>query len=139
MHQSILSVCVISLALIGCQSHAPEDASTAGSAPGTAYGQYVVSGGVAKPGPRPLAPGDTVAVVIARNLPAPPSEPITIVLIRHAPEGTIRQLIQLNAHGQLMDEEQNFALRNGDELIFPGGKETNSTGNPTMAPQRGPG
>ena len=60
---------------------------------------------------------------------------MTIVLIRRAPEGKTRQLIQLDARGQLMNEKQNFALRDGDELVFPGGKTTDPTGNP----QRGPG
>lgn len=99
----------------------------------------MVSGGISSPGPRTLVPGDTVASVIARDLPAPPGEPITIVLVRRAPEGKTRQLIQLDAHGQLMSEKQNVALRGGDELIFPGGKGSNSTGNPTVPPQRGPG
>ncbi|HEX4052902.1 MAG TPA: hypothetical protein VHX86_01425 [Tepidisphaeraceae bacterium] len=104
-----------------------------------ASGQYVVSGGIPKPGSRRLIPGDTVATVIARDFPNPPAEPITIVLVRRAPEGKTRQLIQLDAHGQLMSEQQNIVLRNGDELIFPGGAGSNSTGNPTVPPQRGPG
>lgn len=137
MYCQRLSACVLCLGLIACQSHicAPSSPSKPVA---TASSQYVVSGGIVHPGPRPLVPGDTVASVIARDLPGPPGQPITIVLVRHAPEGKTRQLIQLDAQGQLMSEKQNVALRNGDELIFPGGTESNPTGNP-VAPQRGPG
>ncbi len=135
MYFQRLSAYVLCLCLIACQPHGSSQSSPPVPA-ATASSQYFVSGGIAHPGPRPLIPGDTVAGVIARDLPKLPGEPITIVLIRHAPEGITRQFIQLDAHGQLMSEKQNVVLRNGDELIFPGGKPT---GNPIAAPQGGPG
>jgi hypothetical protein len=98
--------------------------------------QYVLSGGVLNPGPRELKPGDTVAEIIAENLSTPPGKPITIVLIRQAPEGKTRVLIQLDAQGRLMDQKQDWAIRNGDELVFPGGQGSNSTRNPTGPPPR---
>jgi hypothetical protein len=40
-------------------------------------------------------------------------------LIRQGPEGKSRQLIQLDPSGKLMDEKQNYVLRDGDVLIIP--------------------
>ena len=128
---------VLCLSLMACRQQALPEPTPPSP---TAIAQYFISGGVSNPGPRTLAPGDTVAIVIDRNLPPPAGQkPMTIVLIRRAPEGKTHQLIQLDARGHLMDEKQDFALRNGDELVFPGGKGSNPTGNPTAGPQRGPG
>jgi hypothetical protein len=138
MHCKALSACVLCLCLIACQPRGSSEPSSSGAAAAVGC-QYVVSGGIPNPGPQPLLSGDTIASVLARNVYIPPGQPITIVLIRHAPEGKTRQLIQLDSRGQLMDEKQNFALRNGDELVFPGGKGSDSSGNPTGQPQRGRG
>jgi hypothetical protein len=120
------------LSAAACQSHTSPAPSDLSPPPATLpCCQYTVRGGVDHPGPRILAPGDTVASVLPYILSGPPGKPITIVLIRQAPEGKTRQLIQLNSGGQLMDEKQNWTLRNGDELEFPGGKGPNPTGNPT--------
>jgi hypothetical protein len=100
--------------------------------------RYVLSGTVPNPGPHDIQAGDTVESVVARNLPGPPGKPITIVLVRRAPEGMIRQLIQLDAGGRLMDPKQDVALRDGDELVFPGGAGSASS-NPTGTPHRGQG
>jgi hypothetical protein len=126
-----------SLAILGCHSGAPSESSpsqacSAASPPA----QYILSGGVMHPGPQQLHPGDTVATIVARELPTGPGKPITIVLIRQAPEGKTRQLVQLNADGHLMDPAQDWALRSGDELVFPGGTGSNSTRNPTGPPPR---
>lgn len=132
-----LGPCVLCLSLMACREQVPPEPAPPSP---TADAHYLISGGVSNPGPRTLAPGDTLAIVIDRNLPPPTGQKaMTIVLIRHAPEGKTHQLIQLDARGHLMDEKQNFALRNGDELVFPGGKGSNPTGNPTAGPQRGPG
>jgi hypothetical protein len=98
----------------------------------------MVSGGVASPGTRTLVAGDTVESVLARDCPYATGRPCTVVLIRQAPEGKTRQLIQLDSNGKLMDEKQNLAMRNGDELVFPGGKGSDSTRNPTGPPARSP-
>jgi len=98
--------------------------------------QYTVTGGVAQAGPQTLEPGDTVSIVLARILPTAPGKPMTIVLIRQAPEGKTQQLIQLDPTGQLMDQKQNWTLRNGDELVFPGGQAANSTRIPNGPPPR---
>jgi protein involved in polysaccharide export with SLBB domain len=128
----LLSASLLCLVLMACDQQAtPAPVQLAPAPPA----QYLISGGVPSPGPRTLTPGDCVATVIARNIPSSPGQPMTIVLIRRAPEGKTHQLIQLDARGQLMDEKQNVALRNGDELVFPGGKTTDPSGNP----QRGPG
>jgi hypothetical protein len=134
MHYKFLFVAVLCLSVMACEQQTPPQPSPPAPA---ALAQYSISGGVADPGPRILAPGDCVGAVIARNL-IPSGQPMTIVLVRRAPEGKTRQLIQLDARGQLMDEKQNFALRNGDELVFPGGKNADPAGNPTGNPQRGP-
>jgi protein involved in polysaccharide export with SLBB domain len=131
MIASSLSVCLLCLGLMACEQQTPASVQSTPAPPA----EYLISGGVSNPGPRTLASGDCVATVIARNIPPSPGQPMTIVLIRRAPEGKTRQLIQLDARGQLMDQKQNVALRNGDELVFPGGKTTDPTGNP----QRGPG
>jgi len=100
--------------------------------PSASAQQIVLAGGVEKPGPRKLEPGETVSTVLAANLPNPPGKPITVVLIRQAPEGKTRQLIQLDANGKLMDQKQDWALRNGDEIVFPGGGEgSDSSKTPT--------
>jgi hypothetical protein len=98
--------------------------------------QFVVSGGVAHPGARELLTGDSVAAIVADEITVPPGKPTTIVLIRQAPEGKTRELIQLDADGHLMDPKQDWALRNGDELVFPGGAGSNSLRNPTGPPAR---
>jgi hypothetical protein len=136
MRHQFLSACLLCLSLMACEQKPSPAVTPPAPAP---VARYLISGGVSDPGPRTLTPGDCVGSVIARNLPPSQGQPMTIVLIRHAPEGKTRQLIQLDAKGQLMDEKQNFALRDGDELIFPGGKGANPSDNPTGNPQRGPG
>jgi hypothetical protein len=98
--------------------------------------QYIVSGGVPHPGPRMLVSGDTVSTVLDRDFPNPLGRPCTIILIRQAPEGKTRQLIQLDANGKLINPKQDLVLRDGDELVFPGGNGSNSTRNPTGPPAR---
>ena len=43
-----------------------------------------------------------------------------VMLIRLGPECKTRELIQVDAVGKLMDDKQNYLLRDGDELVFPG-------------------
>jgi hypothetical protein len=132
MRCQLFFVSLVSLSVLACQPRAsspPAAGSTAAAA--TQCCHYVVSGGALHPGLHTLQAGDTVSKIVARELPAAPGKPVTIVLIRQAPEGKVRQLIQLDAGGRLMDEKQNLALRNGDELVFPGGGGSNSTRNPT--------
>jgi protein involved in polysaccharide export with SLBB domain len=135
MSTKFLFAGLVCLCVMACEPQTPPQPTPSQPA---AVAQYLIAGGVTNPGPRALAPGDTVATVIARNLTLSSGQPMTIVLIRRAPEGKTHQLIQLDAQGQLMDEKQNFALRDGDELVFPGGKGADPTGSPTGNPQRGP-
>jgi hypothetical protein len=125
-----------SLPILGCHSGSSGESSPSLISTTTPSAQYILSGGVVHPGSRELHAGDTVASIIARELPTPPGKPITIVLIRQAPEGKTRQLIQLDAQGHLMDPTQDWALRGGDELEFPGGSGSSSTRNPTGPPPR---
>jgi len=126
---------LITLLAAACKSQT----SSSSRPPATASScRYVLSGSVPDPGPHDFVYGDTVSSVVARNLPTPPGKPITIVLVRRAPEGTTRQLIQLDANGKLMDPKQDWALRDGDELVFPGGTGSASS-NPTGTPRHGPG
>ncbi|MGA3065644.1 MAG: hypothetical protein ABSF29_02230 [Tepidisphaeraceae bacterium] len=100
--------------------------------------QYVLSSpsGLAKP--RELHPGDTVAIVLARDLANSGLGGVTLVLIRHGPEGKTRELIQLDAAGKLMDEKQNYVLRDGDEMILPGEQSNPSDYNrPDLPAARG--
>jgi hypothetical protein len=80
---------------------------------------YMVQGDVAEPGRHDLHAGDTIASVLADDLFHSHGQPVTLVLVRHGPEGKTRQLIPLDANGKLMDEKQDYVLRDGDELIFP--------------------
>jgi hypothetical protein len=130
-------VSAVCLSMVACQPHGSPSAEDDMSEPTTMpCCQYVVSGGVSHPGSRTLVAGDTVSIVLSREFQSPPGHPCTVILIRRAPEGRTRQLIQLNASGQLTDQKQNWMLRNGDELVFPGGEGSNSTRNPTGPPAR---
>jgi hypothetical protein len=110
------SICLLLACLYGC-CHSGEENNSEPIA--VISGHYVLSGNVAKAGEHSLYAGDTVGKVLSR-VGAQPGKPITLVLIRRAPEGKTRQLIQLDADGKLMDETQNYVLRDGDELAFPG-------------------
>jgi hypothetical protein len=139
MRCQLFFVSLVSLSMLACQPHGSSaPAARPSAATSTPCSQYVLSGGAAHPGYHELRPGDTVSTILARELLEKPGKPVTIVLIRRAPEGKTRQLIQLDANGRLMDEKQDLALRNGDELVFPGGSESNSTRNPTGQPAHGP-
>jgi protein involved in polysaccharide export with SLBB domain len=116
----------------GCHcTHSPQTVNTPTP-------QYILSGGIKAAGRHDLHPGDTISIVLTRDLGASNVGAVTLVLMRHGPEGKSRELIQLNAIGQLMDEKQNYVLRDGDELIFPGGT-TNPGGpnRPDLPPSRG--
>jgi protein involved in polysaccharide export with SLBB domain len=118
--------------LWGCNENHP------GQSPNAPTPQYLLSGDIKAAGRHNLHPGDTVSTVLARDLGDSEIGPATLVLSRHGPEGKTRELIQLNAIGQLMDEKQNYVLRDGDELIFPG-STTNPGGpnRPDLPPSRG--
>ena len=124
---------LLSALAAGCQHHTGESTCAeplkpAATAPAE---QFTLSGGVVNPGTRKLEAGETVSKVIMQVLPVPPGAPMTIVLIRQAPEGKTRQLIQLGSDGKLMDPKQDWALRNGDEIVFPGGRGGDTSTNPT--------
>jgi protein involved in polysaccharide export with SLBB domain len=106
------------MTLCGCRSSASKPTATIATEVNSS-GQYILSGGVSDSGPHPLHAGDTVSIIIARNLVHPPSRSVTVVLIRTGPDGKTRQLIELTPQGELMDEKQNYTLRDGDELLFP--------------------
>jgi hypothetical protein len=132
MSRKLILISLISLSTVACQQRNAPVAEEDISAPTTVpCCQYIVSGGVAHPGPRLLVSGDTISTVIARDFANAQERPCTVVLIRQAPEGKTHQLIQLDASGKLIDEKQDWLLRNGDELVFPGGDGSNSTRNPT--------
>jgi len=133
MRYKLPLVAVVSLSLVACQPRAAlPSAENDVSAPTTIpCCQYVISGGVAHPGVRTLIAGDTVSIVLARDFPEALGKSCTIILIRQAPEGKTRQLIQLDANGKLINEKQDWHLRNGDEFVFPGGEGSDSSRNPT--------
>lgn len=138
MRCNLLIVFVVSLSVAACQTRpastsADDDLSPPAKVPCC---QYTVSGGVAHPGTRTLLSNDTVSTAIARDFPNGVGWPCTIVLIRQAPEGKTQQLIQLDADGKLINVKQDWSLRNGDELVFPGGGGVNSRKNPTGPPAR---
>lgn len=105
---------LLSALLLACHPAGPQQSAQITTTPD----QYVVSGEVRNPGPRPLIAGANVAWVLANTPLTNPGGAMTVVLIRRGPEGKTRQLIPLDAHGKLMDEKQNYALRGGDELVF---------------------
>jgi protein involved in polysaccharide export with SLBB domain len=80
---------------------------------------YIVTGDVIEPGRHVLNPGETISMVLASDLFHSHGVAVTVVLRRQGPEGKTRELIQLNPDGKLMDEKQDYVLRDGDELIFP--------------------
>lgn len=85
----------------------------------TSSRHVILSGNVAAPGPKPLADGETVASVIAANF-SKNGKPAAVVLVRQGPDGKTRELIQVDPNGRLMDEKQDYLLRDNDELVFPG-------------------
>jgi protein involved in polysaccharide export with SLBB domain len=116
----LLPIILLLMMAPACHSH--PDSTTPAAPPvveSPGPGQYLVTGGVPSPGPRPLHEGETVSTALAQSWPVPPGKPMTLVLIRRAPEGKTRQLIELDAAGKLMDEKQDYTLRDGDELFFP--------------------
>jgi hypothetical protein len=133
MRNRISTFSLLCIFVTGChhQAACPTTQGTPCTEPMKTSQQITLSGGVTKPGPRKLAPGETVSMVVAENFPNPPGKPVTIVLIRQAPEGRTRQLIQLDANGKLMDPKQDWALRNGDEIVFPGGQQTDADRTPS--------
>ena len=137
MPYKLFFVSLACLSMVACQPRAVSVTDDDVSPPTTIpCCQYVISGGIPHPGPRTLVAGDTVSTVLARDFPNALERPCTIVLIRQAPEGKTHQLIQLDATGKLVNEKQDWVLRNGDELVFPGGQGSNSTRNPTGPPAR---
>jgi hypothetical protein len=107
-------ICLLPALLLGCHSSSNSQQAQSTDIPD----QYIVSGEVQNPGPRPLVAGATVAWVLANTPLNTPHAPMTLVLVRRGPEGRTRQLIPLDSHGKLMDEKQNYAVRGGDELVF---------------------
>jgi hypothetical protein len=118
----VSSILLLSMLLIptGCKTRPPAATSPA-IEPTTlaASPRIILSGNVAAPGPKPLADGQTVADVIAANF-SKNGKPAAIVLVRQGPEGKTRELIQVDPNGKLMDEKQDYLLRDNDELVFPG-------------------
>jgi protein involved in polysaccharide export with SLBB domain len=100
--------------LLACHASGPQQRAQITTTPD----QFIVSGEVQNPGPRPLVAGANVAWVLANTPMTNPGGPMTVVLIRRGPEGKTREMIPLDARGKLMDDKQNYALRGGDELVF---------------------
>jgi hypothetical protein len=105
--------------LLACHGAGPQQSAQITTTPD----QYIVSGEVQNPGPRPLGTGVDVAWVLANTPLTAPRGPMTLVLVRRGPEGKTKQMIPLDSHGKLMDEKQNVALRGGDELVFSASAE----------------
>jgi len=106
--------CLLAVGLL-CACQSSHNASPSDST----GGYYLLSGDAADPGRHALHPGDTVSTVLAANFHPSQRGPLTLVLIRRSPEGKTRQLIQLNPDGKLMDQKQDYLVRDGDELVFP--------------------
>lgn len=85
---------------------------------------FTLTGAVNNPGVRPMSSDQTIATALASQLKPIRKPRTTIVLIRRGPEGMVRQLIDVDAKGHPLDERDNIALRNGDELLVPGESAT---------------
>jgi hypothetical protein len=128
----IFSLALCFLPLWGCSTDNFSEMHD-GAAP-----QYILSGDVPSAGPHELHPNDTISSVLARDIPDWNLGPVTLVLIRHGPEGKTRELIELNVIGQVMNPKQNCVLRDGDELVFPNATATPGSSNrPDLPPARG--
>jgi hypothetical protein len=106
------------VALSACKSSSGESSPQTPAA--VTSPRYMLSLGPNSSAWHPLQPGDTVQTVLDQNLIPTPHGPMTLVLVHRGPEGRSRELIQLDADGKLMDPKQNYVLRDGDELVFPG-------------------
>lgn len=110
------------LLVIGCQpahhgagsGNVPPVATEPASAMPAAY---TLTGSVRQPGVHVMASNDTIHSVLASQIIPGSRQRLTITLIRRGPEGMVRQLIDVDAKGHPLDERDNIALRNGDELI----------------------
>jgi hypothetical protein len=147
-HRYLVAWSVLLGMLIGCQngeSRSVNPPAVEASAPtGPAY---LLSGGVAKPGRRPLTGTETVSGVLRDNMPAmtapvtpPTASPghVTVVFIRRGPEGKVRRLIDVYPNGSLVDPTKDSALRDGDELILPMPGVAMPDGAPTDRSARAP-
>ncbi len=117
IHWSVLSLLLFA-ALSACKSNT--DATPPQTSDGSSGPRYMLSTGPNSAAWHPLEPGDSVETVLTQNPIPTPHGPMTVVLVHRGPEGRSRELIQLEADGKLMDPKQNYALRDGDELIYPG-------------------
>jgi hypothetical protein len=142
MLQRILALILLPAFLLGCHN-APQAENTSYTppqlTPSPAPGVYRVSGGIATPGQRPLAPGETVSMALASSLhDLSVHPPFTITLVRQCPEGKSRELIDVNHDGHLMEMKQDYVLRDGDELIMPKPPEavTTAVSRPVDVPPR---
>lgn len=118
---------------VGCchREGAGEQTPPAAAEPADAI-HCTLSGTVKHPGVYVIPPGSTVSWVLAHDASVPPGEPLTLALVRRAPEGQTRELIPLDSTGHLLDAKQDYVLRDGDQLIFsssvlPGGNPTKPT------------
>ena len=113
-------VCVLMGILSGgCQDRARVGAIAGPTTDIAVSGHYIISGGVAHPGMRPVTNQTLADVIRANESDLLVRPPMTIAYVRAGPEGRTRELIDIDATGQPIEPAKNHLLRNGDELMFP--------------------
>jgi protein involved in polysaccharide export with SLBB domain len=83
----------------------------------TVAGSVVVLGDIKSPGQRDLTTGQKVSDVLKSCQLSTPATKLTLVLNRRCPEGTSREMIDLDQNLKLVDATRDYVLRDGDELV----------------------
>jgi protein involved in polysaccharide export with SLBB domain len=83
----------------------------------TIAGSVMVLGDVKSPGQRDLTAGQKVSDVLKCCELSTPATKMTLVLNRRCPEGTSREMIDLDQNLKLVDATRDYVLRDGDELV----------------------
>ena len=74
-------------------------------------------GDVKAPGQRDLCTGQKVSDILKTAQLSMPATKLTLVLNRRCPEGTTREMIDLDQNLKLVDVLRDYVLRDGDELV----------------------
>lgn len=85
----------------------------------TSMASITLSGSVDHPGVRKLTRDQTISSALGSHILPTGRQRLTVVLLRRGPEGMVRQIIDVDGNGTPLDERENIALRDGDELIVP--------------------
>lgn len=80
-------------------------------------GSISLIGQVKNAGPRDLCGGEKISDVLRAAVVSDPAGKLTVVLVRRCPEGTTREMIDIDQDLAVLDARRDYALREGDELV----------------------